>query len=280
MRAQGAGVSRKLAAFGHGAYWGAVAGPPFQFDGHIRSYFIQAEEVQWDYLPLHKDGVMEAPLTDEQMVFFKPGPDGTKFKKCLYVGYTDATFRTKTPREGDYQGIIGPVIRAAVRLLGAPVLQHWPVLQALPICCTAVCCCALLLCGWAARLNGCSWPWPLIELAKQCLARWLAHVPLAIHYRACPGLSDNARFGRSFQLMTPAHLLIRALAVLTSCLVSCLVLYGEPRLPQHTTWGTLRQQRQVAGADRESQRTKDTQSSYGNTLVPCMNPYIQVHIHA
>jgi hypothetical protein len=123
VRAQGGGVSRKLAAFGHRAYWRAVAGPPFKFNGQIRSYFIQAEEVLWDYLPLRKNGVMGTPLQEEEMVFFKRAPDGTKFKKCLYFGYTDATFRTKTPVEGDYMGVVGPVIRATVRLLQAFVLR-------------------------------------------------------------------------------------------------------------------------------------------------------------
>jgi hypothetical protein len=36
------------------------------------------------------------------------------FTKCIYVGYTDATFQKKTPRDGDYLGLLGPAIHAEV----------------------------------------------------------------------------------------------------------------------------------------------------------------------
>ena len=38
---------------------------------------------------------------------------GSKYIKCLYVGYTDNTFSTKIERE-EYLGFLGPIIHAAV----------------------------------------------------------------------------------------------------------------------------------------------------------------------
>lgn len=93
-----------------------AGGAVYAQESHTRTYFIGADEVDWDYAPEGRDLMMGQEFTDEQKVFVEPGPDriGHIYHKVRYVGYTDATFTQKLPVEDPSLGILGPVIRAEV----------------------------------------------------------------------------------------------------------------------------------------------------------------------
>ncbi|HET7479165.1 MAG TPA: multicopper oxidase domain-containing protein, partial [Rubrobacteraceae bacterium] len=84
----------------------------------VRTYYIAADEVPWDYAPSGKNEITGEPFDDVANVFVKNGPDriGHVYRKAQYREYTDATFEHLKPRPADeeYLGILGPVIRAQV----------------------------------------------------------------------------------------------------------------------------------------------------------------------
>ncbi|XP_006112277.2 coagulation factor V [Pelodiscus sinensis] len=76
--------------------------------GHMRRYYIAAEEVIWDYAGLKKSTTRNS----------RTRRDGgnTIYKKVIFRSYVDSTF-TVREAEGEYEehlGILGPVIRAEV----------------------------------------------------------------------------------------------------------------------------------------------------------------------
>jgi len=79
-----------------------------------RTYFIAADEVDWDYAPSNRNGITGALLN------IPSGPKvsriGKVYRKALYREYTDATFTHLKPRPKSdaYLGYLGPVIRAQV----------------------------------------------------------------------------------------------------------------------------------------------------------------------
>jgi FtsP/CotA-like multicopper oxidase with cupredoxin domain len=83
-----------------------------------RAYYIAAEEVAWNYAPAGTNLITGAPFDEEANTYVKAGADriGATYTKCLYHGYTDASFTHQIPRPADeqYLGILGPVIRAQV----------------------------------------------------------------------------------------------------------------------------------------------------------------------
>lgn len=83
--------------------------------GKVRTYYIAAEEVLWDYAPTGSNQITGQPFTDDENVFVQNGPTriGHVYRKALYRGYTDATFTTKLPADPQL-GMLGPVIRAEV----------------------------------------------------------------------------------------------------------------------------------------------------------------------
>jgi hephaestin len=91
-----------------------------------RTYFIAAEDVVWNYAPQGRNIIEGKPFDDTADVFVKRGPHriGPRYHKALYVQYTDATFTTKVsrPREDQYLGFQGPVIRAEV---GDQIVVHF-----------------------------------------------------------------------------------------------------------------------------------------------------------
>src|SRR4051812_46499723 len=104
----------------------AVAPAAAATSGQLRTYYIAADEVQWDYAPDGQHDITGAPFTADEDVFTKQGPNrvGHVYWKALYRGYTDATFAHRIPRRtscaatarvcDDTLGMLGPVIRAAV----------------------------------------------------------------------------------------------------------------------------------------------------------------------
>jgi hypothetical protein len=94
----------------------ATAGSPA--GARTRAYYIAADEVVWDYAPAGGNGITGAPFDDVADTYVKSGPGriGSRYLKCLYRGYTDATFSRLAPRSyrDAYLGFLGPVIRAEV----------------------------------------------------------------------------------------------------------------------------------------------------------------------
>ena len=84
----------------------------------LRRYYISADTVTWNYTPQDRDLVMGMPFTARQQQFTRPGPNrlGSVYEKSQYRRYADPEFTTLLPRcpDEEYQGILGPVIRAQV----------------------------------------------------------------------------------------------------------------------------------------------------------------------
>jgi hypothetical protein len=103
---------------GSGSYWAAVSGGTFQSTGVTRTYYIGADSVVWDYAPDGKNDITSEPFDETADTYVQSGPGriGSRYVKCLYRGYTDATFRQlqERPASERYLGILGPVIRAEV----------------------------------------------------------------------------------------------------------------------------------------------------------------------
>jgi hephaestin len=84
----------------------------------VHTYYVAADEVDWNYMPLGIDGMMNMPFEGYAKFFVERGPHriGSTYRKAVYREYTDATFTTLKPRppEWEHLGIVGPVLRAEV----------------------------------------------------------------------------------------------------------------------------------------------------------------------
>ena len=76
----------------------------------VRTYYIAADEVMWNYLP-HGSNLAGLPSPENE-----GPPRQAIFRKAIYREYTDATFTTLKPRppQWEHLGILGPLIRAEV----------------------------------------------------------------------------------------------------------------------------------------------------------------------
>ena len=100
-------------------YWtNEVAGAPFRGNGVTRTYYISADVVPWNYAPDGRNEITGKAFDAEAEPYVASGPGriGSTYDKCLYRGYTDATFAHPQvrPRDQQYLGILGPVIHAEV----------------------------------------------------------------------------------------------------------------------------------------------------------------------
>ena len=97
------------------AYWDAVGGDRFVPTGRTRTYFVAADEVNWNFAPSGMNRITGKPFDDDANVFVesRPGRVGSTYRKCLYREYTDRSFAHRAPRPA-YLGLLGPVIRAEV----------------------------------------------------------------------------------------------------------------------------------------------------------------------
>lgn len=86
--------------------------------GHVRTYYIAAEEVDWNYTPDKKDVMMDQPFDGYGKVFTEHRPDriGSTYRKAVFHEYADESFTTPKPRPAglEHMGLLGPVIRAEV----------------------------------------------------------------------------------------------------------------------------------------------------------------------
>lgn len=83
-----------------------------------RTYYIAADEVDWDYAPTGINQVTGEPFGEVENTYLENGKDriGRVNIKALYREYTDATFTKLKPRDAKWQhlGLLGPVLRGAV----------------------------------------------------------------------------------------------------------------------------------------------------------------------
>src|SRR5438552_2828698 len=90
--------------------------------GRVRTYYVAAEEVDWDYAPLNVDMTDDLkvgkPFQGAAAAYTQTGPNhiGHVYRKAIYQEYTDATFTTRKPRapQDAYLGLLGPILRAEV----------------------------------------------------------------------------------------------------------------------------------------------------------------------
>jgi len=102
----------------HTGHANLAAGATATCLGKTRTYYIAADEVQWDYAPSGKNLITGQPFDDVANVFVAPGPDrvGHVYMKSQYREYTNASFTTLKPRPAKWQhlGLLGPAIEAEV----------------------------------------------------------------------------------------------------------------------------------------------------------------------
>ncbi len=86
--------------------------------GKVRTYYIAADEVPWNYVPSGKNLITGKPFNENTSVYTVNGPHriGPTYIKALYREYTDNTFTHLKPILPRWQhlGILGPVIHAEV----------------------------------------------------------------------------------------------------------------------------------------------------------------------
>lgn len=84
----------------------------------VRTYFIAADKVAWNYAPSGINRITGKPFDQTADVFVKAGPKriGHVYLKTVYREYTDATFTRLKPRGPQWRhlGLLGPQIQAAV----------------------------------------------------------------------------------------------------------------------------------------------------------------------
>jgi manganese oxidase len=86
--------------------------------GKLRTYYIAAEERDWNYAPSGRDDMMGMDFMAEAQPYVKRGGGwpGLVHRKALYIEYTDDTFTTEKPKPAAFAhtGMLGPVLRAEV----------------------------------------------------------------------------------------------------------------------------------------------------------------------
>jgi hypothetical protein len=111
----GLGLILATGAFAAAQMLGREGGNPA---GRTRTYYIAADEVEWDYAPLGIDAFRGEPFGDEAKVFVENNEEriGRVYIKALYREYTDESFTVlkPIPPQWEHLGTLGPVIRASV----------------------------------------------------------------------------------------------------------------------------------------------------------------------
>src|SRR5215216_1898827 len=89
----------------------------------VRTYYIAADEVDWNYAP-NGEALTMGTMSEEETehhsadVFLENGRDriGTIYHKAIYQEYADDTFTqvVERPAEWEHLGLLGPIIRAEV----------------------------------------------------------------------------------------------------------------------------------------------------------------------
>jgi FtsP/CotA-like multicopper oxidase with cupredoxin domain len=86
--------------------------------GRVRTYYLAADEVAWDYAPQRRDMITGARFGPDADVFVRRGRDriGHVYLKSVFRRYTDRTFRVRSavPPRWRHLGFLGPAIEAEV----------------------------------------------------------------------------------------------------------------------------------------------------------------------
>lgn len=86
--------------------------------GTVRTYYVAADELDWDYVPSGLDKMMGMPPEGYAKLYTARGAHliGKVFRKAIYREYADSTFQHLKPRPAQdaYLGIVGPVMHAEV----------------------------------------------------------------------------------------------------------------------------------------------------------------------
>ncbi len=85
--------------------------------GVTRVYYVGADEVDWDFVPIGSDVLSGNPVGQQYLVTgLRDTVIATRFKKAVYQEYTDSTFTQLKPRppEMEHTGILGPILRGEV----------------------------------------------------------------------------------------------------------------------------------------------------------------------
>src|SRR5262245_37208181 len=76
-----------------------------QPQGATRTYYIAADEVDWNYAPADHDHMSGKPYDERARYYTESGPDriGPIYRKAVYREYTDASFTTLKPRPAAWE---------------------------------------------------------------------------------------------------------------------------------------------------------------------------------
>ncbi|KAI5238357.1 Cupredoxin [Aureobasidium subglaciale] len=94
----------------------------FKFSGNVRTYFVAAEEVAWNYAPSGWDNWLGVPVQNSphaaaagylNLTGSLGSNWGMEWQKAVYKGYTDSTFSAQSEQPAT-NGINGPILRGEV----------------------------------------------------------------------------------------------------------------------------------------------------------------------
>lgn len=83
-----------------------------------RHFYLQAEQIQWDYVQQGRNLIQNRSFTpyEQQFTLHSDTRIGSEYTKAVFRGYTDATFTTRLPDDPAkaHMGLLGPVVRGEV----------------------------------------------------------------------------------------------------------------------------------------------------------------------
>ncbi|MGB8702357.1 MAG: multicopper oxidase domain-containing protein [Thermosynechococcaceae cyanobacterium] len=95
-----------------------LKGLALERQSQTRTYYIAAEELDWDYAQGQINQITGQAFDEVANVFVKPADNriGSVYRKALYKEYIDSSFSKlkEIPAEWQHLGVLGPVIRAEV----------------------------------------------------------------------------------------------------------------------------------------------------------------------
>jgi FtsP/CotA-like multicopper oxidase with cupredoxin domain len=105
---------------------GAPSPAPTLPGGKVRTYYIAADTVAWNYTPTGRNMITGRPFGPLADTYVKRGPEriGSTYLKSLYRQHTDRTFRhlAPIPPQWRHLGFLGPAIQAEV---GDTIVVHF-----------------------------------------------------------------------------------------------------------------------------------------------------------